>query len=486
MMNPRSLSLLVFALAAGCGDDAEQPLAPDAGMPDAGTPDAPQCLAPRTPDSDPKVEAIAKILETKWAAAGIPGGALAVMTNNGATIHTVTIGGRAPGVCDAITRDTRFLVGPPTELLTAMAVVAAADKGVFSLNDPITSKLPLQLTGGDPSQIQVRHLLTHSDGLPTTFPTSCPASDLATWFSGWSPQSAWAPPGMIAQWGMNDTQLAGRFLEAATGLSYPQAVKRYLFDPVGASATFDTSVFESGPHALPIGNGGAVLSPSNLECAASKPASGVYASIDDLAKILKVMAWGDTAVMSTAAFTGMTSGNNEPTVYTGDHAGYGLVTFNAGTYNLRYVSGWGGGVTAFVYLPSQQTAFVVTMSKEVSDYEANGINDIIRGLAGTYAPPDTTLPKPQWTQYAGATYTDSITTPSRTLSVTFNGTALSGSMQIGTDPAIPITFAPAGYADMFTASYANKATTVRFWRDGNGAVTRVTGVDWRFGPPLSR
>jgi CubicO group peptidase (beta-lactamase class C family) len=66
-------------------------------------------------------------------------------------------------------RRALFLLASVSKPLTATGVMVLADGGELSLDDPVRKFLP-QFSGGDRGRVTVRHLLTHTSGLPDMLP----------------------------------------------------------------------------------------------------------------------------------------------------------------------------------------------------------------------------------------------------------------------------------------------------------------------------
>lgn len=62
-----------------------------------------------------------------------------------------------------------FLLGSITKPMAIAAVMKLYDQGVFQLDDPAVKFLP-EFTGEGRDQITIRHLLTHTSGLPDQLP----------------------------------------------------------------------------------------------------------------------------------------------------------------------------------------------------------------------------------------------------------------------------------------------------------------------------
>ncbi|MFN0106283.1 MAG: serine hydrolase domain-containing protein [Bryobacteraceae bacterium] len=65
--------------------------------------------------------------------------------------------------------DSPFLIASITKPMTATAVMLLADRGLLRYEDPASKYLD-NFTAGDRSKITIRHLLTHTSGLPDMLP----------------------------------------------------------------------------------------------------------------------------------------------------------------------------------------------------------------------------------------------------------------------------------------------------------------------------
>lgn len=69
----------------------------------------------------------------------------------------------------AKTRDSVFLLASITKPMTATGLMVLVDRKAVSLSDPVCKFVP-EFTGGERDAITVRHLLTHTSGLPDQLP----------------------------------------------------------------------------------------------------------------------------------------------------------------------------------------------------------------------------------------------------------------------------------------------------------------------------
>ena len=102
---------------------------------------------------------------------GIPSGRVAVVH------HGRQVGARGFGIADAdgqpVGPDTLFRVGSLTKSVTAVAVLQLRDSGLILLDAPVRRYLPwFRLAGTTSDGVSVRHLLTHTSGIPASASTS--------------------------------------------------------------------------------------------------------------------------------------------------------------------------------------------------------------------------------------------------------------------------------------------------------------------------
>jgi CubicO group peptidase (beta-lactamase class C family) len=75
----------------------------------------------------------------------------------------------ARGYGEAKDAEAIFLLASITKPMTATAVMVLADRGALALEDRVSKFIP-EFTGGDRGEITVKHLLTHTSGLPDMLP----------------------------------------------------------------------------------------------------------------------------------------------------------------------------------------------------------------------------------------------------------------------------------------------------------------------------
>src|SRR4051812_43114934 len=94
---------------------------------------------------------------------GLIAGAGLVVLKDGLAVAEEYQGEAAPGVPAG--RDTLWPLASISKVYTAAAIMRLVEQGVLTLNMPIYLALP-HFTGGGREEVRLRHLLTHTAGLP--------------------------------------------------------------------------------------------------------------------------------------------------------------------------------------------------------------------------------------------------------------------------------------------------------------------------------
>jgi CubicO group peptidase (beta-lactamase class C family) len=144
-----------------------------------------------------------------------------------------------------IRTDTAFRLASVSKQFTAMAVMMLAEEGRLAYDDPITRFLPELSRFGD--ERKVRHLLTHSAGLPDYYDVMVEVSgverprtrDALAVLSRWG--EPLFPPGERYEYSNPGYELLALIVERASGRSYAEFVEERIFAPLGmtSSAVYD-------------------------------------------------------------------------------------------------------------------------------------------------------------------------------------------------------------------------------------------------------
>jgi CubicO group peptidase (beta-lactamase class C family) len=197
--------------------------------------------------------------------AGLPGFSIAVV-RDGKTVYAAGFGARDPQKNLPATPDTLFGIGSVTKSFVAVAILQLAEQGRLTLDDPVSSYVPLEL--GRPGQpITIRHLLTHSPGFPNLgtstilisrglgndngIPMSS-AADFYRFVNGAADEILFAP-GEHYFYSNESWRMLGAIVQERSGLPFHRYVKERVLDPLGMKrSTFDVAaVFRDPDHLVP-------------------------------------------------------------------------------------------------------------------------------------------------------------------------------------------------------------------------------------------
>lgn len=139
------------------------------------------------------------------------------------------------------TPDTVFRLASVTKAFTGTAVLMLVERGAVALDDPVTKHLP-----SSPSawrDVTVRHLLSHTSGLPNYLdrPNSMEwaareytVQQLIDSFKDWPAVFA---PGERSAYSNSNYVLLGAIIEKVSGVAFDRFVETSIFAPLGMTST---------------------------------------------------------------------------------------------------------------------------------------------------------------------------------------------------------------------------------------------------------
>jgi CubicO group peptidase (beta-lactamase class C family) len=210
-------------------------------------------------------------LDARVASAGLPGGTIRVVADDGTVLHEHSTG--------SVTASTPLDVASSSKWLTAATLMTFVDRGAVALDDDIARWLP-EFAGSDPP-IRVRQLLDHTSGVHDN---DCQNGGVAlaacvTTLAS-SPREFAA--GSAFSYGNSPYLVVGRLIEVLGGADFASVVQDRLTGPLGMAAT----TWPGAP-------------------GAPNPAFGAQTTVDDYGKFLAMLLHGGmaggTRVLSAAA-----------------------------------------------------------------------------------------------------------------------------------------------------------------------------------------
>ena len=193
--------------------------------------------------------------------------------------------------------DTRFNLGSINKIFTAVAIGQLASQGKLSYDDPISRHLPdYPKPAGD--RITIRQLVSHRSGLGDIFTDEFDRSSKTLFqrprdfFTLFMNEPLLFDPGSSRRYSNAGYMVLGAIVEAASGMSYFDYVRKNLYAPAGMT---DTDAYEAdlpvpnlaeGYTREPRGPGGQPTVRSNEfeKLFKGSPAGGGYSTLDDLLK----------------------------------------------------------------------------------------------------------------------------------------------------------------------------------------------------------
>ncbi len=399
--------------------------------------------APRAPLTPEQEAAITRAVEEELRESGAPGAAVAVV-RGGETVYLKSFGVRSAEERTPVTPDTLFRLGSTTKMLTALATLDAAAKGLVDLDAPVRT----YVRDVHPAlgRVTLRQLLSHSAGMREAAASvqSKDDSALGNMVSGWKGDYLFAPPGDVFSYSGPGYWLAGLVLECVHGKPYADTMRERFFQPLGmARSTLRplealTSDFSQGHETL---GGPRQLVRPMAENRAMYPAGSVFSSARELAHFASIVLRGgldgERRVLPEAAvrdfFTAevpLPGAGPEEARY-----GFGLVRFRQGTEEVLEHGGVRRGYGSHIrFLPAQQGAVILLTNRNgVTLYSSLGT--ISRTVFGLPAPPGPPPAPPPVTAAEAERYTGTYTHADLVrFDVSWNGTAL----VLTTDAARPL------------------------------------------------
>lgn len=240
----------------------------------------------------------------------LPGYSIAVVKDD-EVIYAEGFGARDPQRGLPVTPDTLFGIGSITKSFVAIGIMQLVEQGKISLDDPVSDHLPFEV-GLEEHPIRIRHLLTHSLGLPSVASSSVAlyrgvgadtgiplgsVNDFYRLINGAKDEIV-AKPGERFFYHNAAWRMLGHIIQKKSGIPFHRYIKQKVLDPLGMKrSTLNSVEFEDDPnHIVPHWKkpDGLVV-PSrfpypnpedNLEFSFIAAAGGIASSVNEMSKYL--------------------------------------------------------------------------------------------------------------------------------------------------------------------------------------------------------
>ena len=332
---------------------------------------------------DPEISAKVAAFFEEYSVEGSPGAAVAVI-EDGELLFKGGFGFADIEYRTPITTQSAFRLASVSKQFTAMAVMILADRGQLDFDDPMVTYLPeLERFKND---ITLRHLLTHTSGLPDyydvleeAFPETMPDTEQAMQFLG-----EWGEPLFAAgerfEYSNPAYEMLALVVERVSGQTFGSFLDENIFTPLGMASTVvrDSSEPEISNRVF-----GYSRSEDSFELDDDNRlnhiigSGGIYSTVEDLALWDEAL-YGEELVRSStlqAAWSPVRLNDGEAYPY---GFGWGLEPYGALGRRLSHSGGWVGFSTFITRYPEHRFSVIVlsNLGEFNSGRFANQITDL--------------------------------------------------------------------------------------------------------------
>jgi CubicO group peptidase (beta-lactamase class C family) len=289
-----------------------------------------------------------------------------------------------------ITPQTLFHLGSVGKQFTALGVMTLADQGLLAYDDPVGDHLPVLADLGE--EITIRRLLNHTSGIPDYYKDD--QLNKALFALSAEPNNADAmqalggveklsyPPGERFEYSNTGYEVLGMLIEVGSGKSYPEFMRKRIFDPLGMVHTFslpDPQRFEKPYLAHSYQADGKLYDSDPLDNLVGS--GSFYSSLEDLFLYDQAL-YGQTLVSQAGLAEAWTPG----VLNDGEQTNYGFA-WTIETYRDQPLYWHDGSWLAFHSLycrmPVQKLSMVILFNR---DYELPEFEELFHELADLYRP----------------------------------------------------------------------------------------------------
>src|SRR5262245_38467178 len=133
-------------------------------------------------------------------------------------------------------KDSLFLVASITKPVTVTAVMMLAERGELTLSDRVAKFVP-RFAAADKGEIQVRHLMTHTSGLPDMLPDNVKLrmanKPLSAFIDATCELPPLYPPGTQVGYQSMGTAMLSEIVHQVSGKTIQEFTRQEIFEPLG-------------------------------------------------------------------------------------------------------------------------------------------------------------------------------------------------------------------------------------------------------------
>eukprot|EP01114_Cavostelium_apophysatum_P019504 TRINITY_DN6308_c0_g1_i2.p1 TRINITY_DN6308_c0_g1~~TRINITY_DN6308_c0_g1_i2.p1 ORF type:complete len:498 (+),score=95.19 TRINITY_DN6308_c0_g1_i2:53-1495(+) len=278
-----------------------------------------------------------------------------------------------------------YRVASVSKIFNAIAIMQLVEKGVLDLDEPVSKYLPsFQPHNAFNKPILLRHLLMHRSGLVREPPIGGSFDDKAVSLKetvgSMNQTSLVEEPGIAQKYSNAAVSVSGYILEHMFGRPYPEYMREHILEPLGMKSS---SFAKTGNLNIPkakmwASDGPTYFKAPDIEVTGIAPGGGLYATVDDIAQLLKMMFAGGKTEKGRiieektllSMYEGISNGVNAQ--------GIGFAIESFGSFKMvKHGGELFGFSTQFAALPDAKVGVIMTCSLG----NANGMIDKIAAYA---------------------------------------------------------------------------------------------------------
>jgi D-alanyl-D-alanine carboxypeptidase len=358
-------------------------------------------------------------VESQMAYKGLPGLAIGVVYDQ-ELVWSRGFGFSNTELQKPVQPDTLFRIASITKLFTSTALLQLRDAGKLQLDDPVVKHLPwfkIQKREEDAPQVLLRHLITHTSGLPRE--SASPYWDTAE-FPTYDEVKNKLPeqeqvlrPGTRWKYSNLALSIAGDVIAAVSGMPYEDYIEQNILQPLEMTDTFVRTLPEDHPrfasgYGRRLPDGTRSIRPFG-DCKGITPAANMATTVEDLAKFA-MLQFREGPAGGKQILSGHTLKEMHAVHWLDDNwqFGWGWGFMIHRLKDKTYV-GHGGSLMGFrtnlLVCPEDKTAVVALTNADDGDplfYSDKVISWVLPAVVKQFAPaPEAKKPEPNWDRYTG-------------------------------------------------------------------------------------
>jgi len=378
-----------------------------------------------------------------------------------------------------VSADTRFRIASITKMFTATAILQLRESGRLSLDDEIRFHLDwcdLQHADGPP--ITIRHLLTHTSGLPRDAHepmwTACSAPSRGELVAAIGKLTPTRVPLEAFAYSNFGYSLLGLIAEKVAGLRWSEYLQRFILDPLGMTSTQpvpkeDDAERATGYYRSRVGSEHSAAPFYLLD--AFEASANIASTVADLAKFAAAhLSRSDTAILPGHVLRDMHRAHWLHPTWDGGY-GLGSAIVKLGKRTICGHSGMYNGYASFFHLDREDDFGVIVLTNS-GNADTRSISNrafelVLPEILSAIRPPKR-QPDPAWEAYVG-----NYSSPFGTDAVVIRGSELQV-VALDTPDLWTVTLLPTDVPHTFTIKEAGQSNEqARFELGESGRVVRL-------------